>query len=123
MIRCARRSRGLSQEQVAAIAGVAQPNLSAYENDRRLPSVDTLNRLLVACGYQLAAHDGGNGVIYCPLPGGFFSDDDDPPPLPDDPPDEEPTVTADTPLAERERVIMAVLDLVDAVRERKGAAR
>ena len=123
LIREARRSRGLSQEQLAAVAGVAQPNLSAYENDRRLPSADTLNRLLVGCGYQLAAHDGGRGVIFCPLPRGFFPDEDDPPRLPDDPPDEEPSVTVDTPMAERVRVIMAVLDLVDAIRQPKGRGR
>ena len=54
-VRSIRRARGLSQRQLAAIAGVPQPNISAIEHDRRLPSADSLNRLVVACGFELAA--------------------------------------------------------------------
>lgn len=49
--------RGLSQSALAELAGIPQPNLSAYERDRRCPSAETLNRLVMACGYQLAATD------------------------------------------------------------------
>ncbi len=44
-IRASRRAAGLSQSQLARAAGVAQPNLSAYENGRRLPSPEVLERL------------------------------------------------------------------------------
>jgi transcriptional regulator with XRE-family HTH domain len=80
-----RRSRLLSQSDLAATTGISQPNLSAYENDRRAPTIDVLNRILVACGYQLVA-DAGQARVRCPLPvAGWFPDDDLPPPLPDDP--------------------------------------
>lgn len=50
-IRAARLSAGMSQSQLAHAADVAQPNLSAYENDRRSPSpevVDRITRALLA---------------------------------------------------------------------------
>jgi len=115
-LREVRRSRGLSQSQLAEIVGITQPNLSAYEQDRRIPGSDTLNRLLVACGYQLVAR-AGRAQVACPLPrAGWFPDDDDPPPLPDDPADEAPTVDSRTPLDERVTVINAVLELASARR-------
>ena len=115
-IRDVRESRGLSQPQLAEVAGISQPNLSAYECDRRVPTADTLNRILVACGYQLAASD-GRRTIFAPLPrAGWFPDYDLPPALSDDPGLEEPTVTADTPIEERVRIITAVLRLADSQR-------
>lgn len=109
-LRDVRESRDLSQKDLAEISGISQPNISAIENGRRSPSADTLNRLLVACGYELAAV-AGERVIHCPLPRSvWFPDDDLPPRLPDDPPDEEPSVTPNTPMAERVRVITAVLE-------------
>lgn len=109
-VRAVRESRGLSQKDLAGISGVSQPNLSAIENGRRSPSADTLNRLVVSCGYELAAV-AGERIVHCPLPrGGWFPDDDLPPRLPDDPPDEEPSVTPATPMAERVRVVTAVLE-------------
>lgn len=111
-IRQVRESRGLSQKQVAESAGLTQSNLSAIENDRRVPTIDTVNRVLVACGYELTAV-GGSVSISAPLPvGRWFPDDDLPPRLPDDPPDEEPVVNAATPPDERVRVMNAVLDMV-----------
>lgn len=111
-----RRSRRLSQGELAEIVGISQPNLSAYERDRRVPNADTLNRLLVACGYQLVAR-AGDVVIPCPLPrAGWFPDEDDPPRLVDDPVDEPPTVDAHTPPAERAAVLTAVLELADGLR-------
>jgi transcriptional regulator with XRE-family HTH domain len=113
-VRSVRASRGLSQAELAEVAGVPQPNLSAIENDRRLPSVDTLNRILVACGYELAAVAGAR-TVFCPLPRvGWYPDEDDPGPLEGDPADEAPTVVPDTPDDERWPVIEAVLDAASA---------
>lgn len=109
-----RASRQLSQAQLAAVVGISQPNLSAYERDRRLPTIDTLNRLVVACGYVLVAQAGTRSVA-CPLPRvGWFPDDDNPPRLPGDPADEPPTVDASTSLDDRADVITAVLELASA---------
>lgn len=44
-IRAARRAAGLSQSQLARAAEVPQPNLSAYENGRRTPSPEVLERI------------------------------------------------------------------------------
>ncbi|CAN5130078.1 hypothetical protein BH24ACT1_BH24ACT1_04530 [soil metagenome] len=109
-VRRVRESRGLSQRDLAEISGINQPNISAIENGRRSPSADTLNRLLVACGYELAAV-AGERIIHCPLPHtGWFPDDDLPPRLRDDPPDEEPSITPSTLMADRVRTITAVLE-------------
>jgi transcriptional regulator with XRE-family HTH domain len=100
-LREVRTSRGLSQAQLSEVSGISQPNLSAYENDRRVPTLDVLNRILVACGYQLVA-DGGSRQVRAPLPKvGWFPDEDLPPRLPDDPPDEPPNVPWGTPIDER----------------------
>jgi transcriptional regulator with XRE-family HTH domain len=115
-IRMVRESRGLSQEQLAEVAGLSQPNLSAYERDRRVPMADTLNKIVVACGYELAA-TAGDRTVYCPLPpAGWFPDDDLPPHEPDDPPDEAPAIDPQAPEDERARAIMAVLELAHARR-------
>ena len=115
-IRRVRTSKGLSQAELAAVSGVSQPNLSAYERDRRVPTADTLNKILVACGYELAATDGEH-TIYCPLPiAGWFPDEDLPPPDPGDPADEAPLVTAASSMEERVAILTAVLELADATR-------
>lgn len=44
-IRAERLAAGLSQSQLACAAAVPQPNLSAYENGRRAPSVEVLKRI------------------------------------------------------------------------------
>ena len=67
-IRQARISRDLTQVELARIVGIEQPNLSAYENDRQMPSADVLNRILVGCGYILEATAGERRLV-CPLPG------------------------------------------------------
>jgi transcriptional regulator with XRE-family HTH domain len=106
----------MSQDELAEVVGISQPNLSAYERDRRVPTADTLNKILVACGYQLAATD-GERMIYCTLPvAGWFPDENLPQREPGDPGDEAPSVTPDTPMAERVRAILAVLELADATR-------
>lgn len=53
LLRTARISHGLTQRQVAARARTSQPVISAYEHDRRDPTVGTLRRLLAATGGQL----------------------------------------------------------------------
>lgn len=47
-LRARRIAAGLSQAQLARAAQVPQPNLSAYENGRRAPSPEVLERLLRA---------------------------------------------------------------------------
>lgn len=112
-IRSLRITRGMSQNDLAEVSGIPQPNISAIERDRRLPSADSLNRLLVACGFELAAV-AGEKVIHCPLPEvGWFPDEGLPPPEPGDPGDEVPVVGPDTPIEERLRVITAVLEASD----------
>jgi transcriptional regulator with XRE-family HTH domain len=118
-VRAAREARGLTQHDLAVTSGVVQSNISAIENGRRIPSADTLNRLLVACGFELAATS-GDRAIYCPLPRGGAFQEDDPWPggAPGDPPDERPTLAAGASAEERARVLTAVLDAVDATRQR-----
>lgn len=115
-LRQVRESRGMSQAVLAEVSGIGQPNISAYENDRRTPSLDVFNRLLVSCGYQVAA-DGGSTVLHMPFPkgAGGYPFDDLPPRLPDDPPDEGPTVPLDATAEERAEVLVAVLELAKAV--------
>jgi uncharacterized protein len=54
MLREARRRARLSQSDLAGRAGVAQPVISAYESDRREPSLVTLTKLIEATGFRLA---------------------------------------------------------------------
>lgn len=44
-IRAERVAAGMSQSQLAHAANVPQPNLSAYENGRRIPSPQVLDRI------------------------------------------------------------------------------
>jgi transcriptional regulator with XRE-family HTH domain len=113
-VRAVREARGLTQHDVAATSGVAQSNISAIENGHRIPSADTLNRLVVACGFELAA-TAGDLTIYCPLPP---EDHSWPARVPGDPPDERPSLAAGASAEERARVLTAVLDAVDATRRR-----
>jgi hypothetical protein len=81
-----------------------------------VPSADTLNKLVVACGYQLAAV-AGDKTVWCPLPiAEWLPDQESYPRHPDDPPDEPPTVTVDMPIDRRVRIIESVLALADAAR-------
>ena len=54
----ARRRAGLSQTVLAARAGTSQATVSAYESGRKVPSVETLTRLLAATGCRLAVEAG-----------------------------------------------------------------
>lgn len=46
----ARRRAGFSQRHLAALSGVAQPTIVRIERGHEVPRVDTLDRLLRACG-------------------------------------------------------------------------
>ena len=85
-----------------------QANISALENDRRAPTVETLHRLLAACGYELLAVAGARVLPFPPA--GI-----DPESILGDAPDEAPTITSDTPMAVRVRAINDVLDLADTI--------
>lgn len=47
-IRAARHAAGMTQAELASAANVSQPNLSAYENNRRSPSPAVLSRITQA---------------------------------------------------------------------------
>ncbi len=53
LIRAARRSTGWTQVQLSERSGVAVSVLSAYENGRRDPGVETLARILRSMGQAL----------------------------------------------------------------------
>ena len=115
-VRAVREAAGLTQRELAEVSGVRQSNVSAIENGRRTPSADTLNRLLVSCGFELSATKGSR-VVYCPLPnGGWFPDEDLPGPAPDDPADERPSLPPDLSPTERAAIVAAVLDAAGATR-------
>lgn len=44
-IRIARKAKGLTQKELAAMVGVTQGNLSSWETDRWKPDIDTLKKL------------------------------------------------------------------------------
>jgi len=51
----ARRRAGLTQRQLAAATGVAQPTVARIERGHEVPRVDTLDTLLRACGDSMEA--------------------------------------------------------------------
>ncbi len=53
LIADARRQAGLTQSELAQAAGTSQPAIAHYESGRKIPSIDTLERLLRACGRSL----------------------------------------------------------------------
>lgn len=61
LIKLARHDAGLSQRELARRAGTSQATLSAYEAGRKVPSLDTLARIVRAAGQdlriQLAPYD------------------------------------------------------------------
>ena len=50
----ARREAGLTQAQLAELAGTSHPTLSAYERGRKVPRLDTVERVLAKTGHELA---------------------------------------------------------------------
>lgn len=53
LIRRARRDAGLTQAALAARAGTSQATLSDYERGRKVPSAETLARIVAAAGRRL----------------------------------------------------------------------
>lgn len=53
LLRDARQAAGLTQRRVAERAGTSQAAVARYEAARALPDLDTLQRLLLACGRRL----------------------------------------------------------------------
>lgn len=53
LLSSARTRLGISQTAFAALVGIAQPTLSAYESGRRQPTLPTLLRLLGRAGLDL----------------------------------------------------------------------
>lgn len=53
-LRRRRRERAMSQRVLAERAGIPQPNVSAYERGRRVPSAETLQRLDAALAATLS---------------------------------------------------------------------
>lgn len=55
LLRAARRSSGLGQADLARRSGTSQPDVSFVERGKRVPTVDTLERLLSGTGHRLVA--------------------------------------------------------------------
>jgi transcriptional regulator with XRE-family HTH domain len=53
LIRTARRRAGLSLRELAERAHTSHSTLAAYEQARKTPNVDTLDRILTACGFRV----------------------------------------------------------------------
>lgn len=53
LIQLARIKSGLSQQELARRAAVPSTMISAYERDKRQPSVNTLLKLIHAAGFEL----------------------------------------------------------------------
>ena len=56
LLRLARSKAGITQAELGRRAGVPASMISAYERDRRQPTLATLLRLLKAAGYELRMH-------------------------------------------------------------------
>lgn len=54
LIRDARAGAGMTQRQLALLAGTSQPTLAAYESGSKSPSVRTLDRIIRSAGQTLA---------------------------------------------------------------------
>ena len=64
-IRQARRAAGLSQRELAELAGTSQPAVAMYESGEREPGVSTFERLLSAAGAKLKV-EGGHQPVRTP---------------------------------------------------------
>ena len=53
LLKMVRRRHGLTQADLAGLAGTSQPVICAYERGRRDPSYETLRRLVEAAGDRL----------------------------------------------------------------------
>jgi transcriptional regulator with XRE-family HTH domain len=110
-----RKVRGLTQQELAEISGIPQPNLSAFERDRRVPSAASLHRIIHACGFVLSAAAGTSVVRARP-------------PIGDDPLDQLIDDLIDAPRAEPPQLsaeqhaeqLVAVLDLASEIVRSRG---
>lgn len=50
----AREEKGLTQKELAELAGIQQPALARLENMKATPQIDTLFKILKPLGYKLA---------------------------------------------------------------------
>lgn len=57
-IRAARIAAGLSQKELADLAGTSQPAVAMYESGTREPGAATFDRLLAAAGARLRVETG-----------------------------------------------------------------
>lgn len=55
LLRYSRARAGLTQRELAEQAGIRQPGVARIEAGRVSPRIDTLSRLLLACGVRLEA--------------------------------------------------------------------
>lgn len=102
IVKQARTSRGLTQAELAQISGIDQPNISAIESGRRMPTASTLHQLLLCCGYEMLASAGDKRIK-------FPATADD---LPGDVgPSEPPKLTK----KQRVAAVVAVLDASEAI--------
>lgn len=53
LIRMARRRAGVTLRELAQRAHTSHSTLAAYEQGRKTPNVDTLDRILTACGFRV----------------------------------------------------------------------
>jgi transcriptional regulator with XRE-family HTH domain len=109
-LRSVRESRGMTQLEVGVIAGIAQSNLSAYENDRQVPSIDTLNTIVTACGYTLQAVAGPTTIDLPLARGGWTPLEWLPERDPSDPDESAPPMGPDEPMDARVAAIREILD-------------
>jgi transcriptional regulator with XRE-family HTH domain len=54
LLRYARSKADLSQRELGRRAGVSQTSISLIEDEKTSPRFETLERLLVTCGFELA---------------------------------------------------------------------
>ena len=57
VVAISRLRAGWTQIELARAVGTSQPTLSAYEQGRVVPTIETLERLLAACGRQLTIEE------------------------------------------------------------------
>lgn len=53
LIREARRRAEFTQAELASRVGTSQPAIARYERARAMPDLDTLHRIVEACGFEL----------------------------------------------------------------------
>ena len=117
----ARLSRGLTQVELARIVGIEQPNLSAYENDRQMPSAESSNRILGGCGYLLEATAGTRRIICPPRACADWIADDQHGSEPAPPREPEPSVSVEPHRSDELSAakLEQVLALADSIRRAK----